>query len=138
LFTPYRELLRGAYERQLAGEVEMLVGEIGDFPIAQLWIDLVKRCDERVGVIWALRVVPFLRRLGVGALLLSEAEAWLCEQGFVQAELGVEKDNARARRLYERLGYRHVGDVREEYSYTQQDGSRVDATADQWLLRKRL
>jgi ribosomal protein S18 acetylase RimI-like enzyme len=138
LFTPHRELIRVAYERQLAGEVEMLLGDVADFPVAQLWIDRVKRRDERVGVLWAIRVFPFLRRLGIGTALLSEAEAWLREQGFLEAELGVEKDNADARRLYERRGYRHVGEACEAYSYTAQDGSRVEAIADQWLLRKPL
>jgi ribosomal protein S18 acetylase RimI-like enzyme len=139
MFTAHRELIRDAYARQLDGEVEMLVGEVGGFPVAQLWMDLVKRRDQGIGVIWAVRVFPFLRRLGIGTLLLHEAEGWLRQQGFVEAELGVEKNNPRARRLYESLGYRDArADVREYYAYTLADGSRVNAVADQWLLRKRL
>jgi ribosomal protein S18 acetylase RimI-like enzyme len=138
MFTPHREILCETYQRQLKGEVEMLVGELEQRPIAQAWVDLTKRRDERVGVIWALRVHPRWQGQGFGAQVLAQAESLLRARGFAQSELGVERNNPRARKLYERLGYRYDRELREHYSYAQADGQRVHAVADQWMLRKLL
>lgn len=56
----------------------------------------------------------------------------------VVAEVGVEKDNEAAHRLYVRLGYEPHGDVLEEYAYTTPDGESARHVVDQWILRKRL
>jgi ribosomal protein S18 acetylase RimI-like enzyme len=66
------------------------------------------------------------------------AEALLRERGFGQAEVGVEKDNAAAHRLYTRLGYTPHAELREVYSYTTPDGVFAQHVVDQWILRKRL
>ena len=43
---------------------------------------------------------------GVGALLLQAAEAWTRTQGYSTLTLNVFDGNARARRVYERAGFR--------------------------------
>jgi ribosomal protein S18 acetylase RimI-like enzyme len=136
LFRDHRELFADAFARHLAGENVMLVADLHGFPVGQAWIDLVKHRDERAGYIWAVRVFPFLRRLGIGTHLMHAAETVLGRHGYRCAEVGVEKDNHDARRLYERLGYMLVGDVREEYGLTTPDGIRANYVVDQWLLRK--
>jgi ribosomal protein S18 acetylase RimI-like enzyme len=137
MYTHHREIIADAYRRQLACENDMLICELAGFPVAQVWIDLSKRRSERIGVLWALRVFPFLRGRGIGSTLLARAENRLRARQFVGAEVGVEKTNTAARRLYERRGYRSIGSVCERYSYVS-NGARVDAVADQWLLRKPL
>ena len=57
-----------AFQRQQRGEVLMLVAEANRFPIGQLWIDLVKKQEESIGIIWALRVMPAFQNLGVGSI----------------------------------------------------------------------
>ena len=47
---------------------------------------------------------------------MAAAEKILKSKGFTIAEIGVEKDNLDARRLYERMGYQVVKDNVEEYS----------------------
>lgn len=138
MFASHREIIRDAYRRKLAGDNEMLIGELAGTPVAQVWIDLAKRREQRTGVFWALRVFPILRGLGIGTTLLARGEEWLRERGYRQAEIGVETDNPRAQQLYERLGYRVVTSVREPYSYRRPDGTVIDAIADQRLLRKQL
>ncbi len=137
-FSHHREIFAEAYARHRAGQNLMLVADARGFPVGQAWVDLEKRKDESVGVLWAVRVLPFLQNLGIGGLLILTAERRLRERGFRAAELGVEKENDGARRLYERLGYQLVGELCEEYGYTTPDGTHVRDVVDQWVLRKPL
>ena len=63
-----------AFARHVRDENIMLVADMHGFPVGQAWIDLTKRQSERVGYIWAVRVFPFLRGLGVGTRLMESAE----------------------------------------------------------------
>jgi ribosomal protein S18 acetylase RimI-like enzyme len=137
-FTAHREIIDQAFARQERGENLMLLAVANDFPVGQAWVDLTVRADEGAGVLWAVRVFPFLQGLGLGARLLATAEESLRERGFAFAEIGVEKDNAGARRLYERAGYRLHRELLEEYEVTGPDGTRVRVPVDQWMLRKDL
>lgn len=138
MYTHHREILQDTFARHLRGEVVMLVAELNDFPVGQAWLDLLKRRAEGVGYIWAVRVFPLLRNLGIGGLLMSSAEEELRERGFAMAEIGVEKDNLDARRLYERRGYTLYRALKEEYGYTTPQGESGWHVVDQWILRKRL
>ncbi len=138
LYTDQRALATRALQRRRKGENMMLVADLRGFPVGQLWIDLAVRAPQPIGVLWALRVFPLLRGGGVGTQLIQAGERLLTAKGFSEAELGVEKANPRPRRLYERLGYRHIGDACEEYGYLTSDGREVREVADQWILRKPL
>ena len=48
---------------------------------------------------------------GLGRLMLSRILQIVEEQGFEQAELSVHSDNARARHLYESLGFKECGKI---------------------------
>jgi ribosomal protein S18 acetylase RimI-like enzyme len=69
---------------------------------------------------------------------MSSAETVIRERGLRIAEVGVEKDNPDARRLYERLGYTLQSELREQYSYTTPDGVHASHLVDQWILHKQL
>src|SRR6266853_810725 len=56
-----------------------------------------------------------LQACGIGTLLVAAAEQRIRARGHDRAELGVEHDNPRARRLYERLGYVAYGDQPAEW-----------------------
>lgn len=137
-FTPHREIIHQAYKAQESGDNLMLLAVANGFPVAQAWVDLAKHRPEPVGLLWAVRVFPVFQGMGIGTRLLREAEREMQARGVREAEIGVEKDNEAARRLYERLGYRVVAEVREEYEFTPPGGERVRAYADQWMLRKPL
>jgi len=57
-------------------------------------------------------VLEQYRGHGIGAKLMREALNHAHRSGCVRVELGTRRDNAHARRLYERLGFREVDGVR--------------------------
>jgi ribosomal protein S18 acetylase RimI-like enzyme len=138
LYSHHRQIFDEAFARQLRDENIMLVADLHGFPIGQAWIDLTKRQAEAVGYIWAVRVFPFLRNMGIGTLLMRAAERVLSGRAISVAEVGVEQSNPQARRLYERLGYTMYTQLTEEYGYTTPEGVHTRQVVDQWILRKRL
>jgi ribosomal protein S18 acetylase RimI-like enzyme len=138
IFRDHRELFDRAFARHMLGENVMLVADLGLFPVGQAWVDLTKNRGDRSAYIWAVRVFPFLRGLGIGTRLLEASEAIALGHDCRWAEVGVEKDNPDARRLYERLGYTYARELTEQYQLHTPDGAPVTYTVDQWLLRKSL
>jgi ribosomal protein S18 acetylase RimI-like enzyme len=116
----------------------MLVAEANHFPVGQVWVDLTKRYEEGIGVLWALRALIPFQNLGIGTRLITSAEGQLKALGFRISELDVEKDNPRAQRLYERLGYQIVADNIEEWDYTPPHGVAVHVINDEWIMHKSL
>lgn len=134
MFSGDRPIIDHSFERHLRGDNLMFVTELRGFPIAQVWVDVERKKDERVGVLWALRVLPPLQGFGVGTRLVRVAELWLEQHGYDLAELGVEEKNPDARRLYERLGYRCVGEEWQD----EEHGGHVREPILVWVLRKEL
>ena len=137
MFTAHREIIAGAFERQLAGSNVMLVAETKGAIVGQVWLDLQK-APEGGALLWALRVHPDYQRSGIGAELLHAAEAWLVAHRFGTAAIGVERWNVQARRLYEREGYRVLGPIIERYSYTTPAGVFTEVKLEEWLMEKTL
>jgi ribosomal protein S18 acetylase RimI-like enzyme len=79
-----------------------------------------EHADEGVGELHALYVDPFAQGAGVGTALLAEATEELRAAGHAEATLWVFRDNGRARRFYERQGWRC------------EEGSEALAGADWW------
>lgn len=138
LYTRHREIFRQTFERHQQGTLRMLVAFTNDFPVGQVWVDLSKKRSESIGILYALRVFPCLQRKGIGSRLLEAAETVLKEQGYVIAEIGVEKTNDPARLLYKRCGYRRVDEQQEELIYLTPWGEEVHEVIDEWILHKQL
>lgn len=138
LFTEHRNIIRATFEAQKRDRALMLVADWNGFPVGQAWIDFVKASDRASALLWAIRVLPALQGAGIGRRLVLAAEEAARRRGFAGARLGVEKDNAGARRFYERLGYRLAGAMAEKSRYTTPDGVRVCVPVDQWVLDKPL
>jgi GNAT superfamily N-acetyltransferase len=138
LYTEHRQLIEDAFRRQQAGEVIMLLADLDGFPVGQAWLDLTTRSADSVGVIWALRVFPLLRNHGIGSRLMIAAEQLLFEKGYRWSELTVDQHEPRARRLYERLGYRSSGSTEGLLSYTTPEKKSVALNLQLWILRKPL
>ena len=138
LFAHNHDLFLSAYERHEKGENIMLVAEVNLFPVGQIWIDLTKRKIDSIGVLCALRVMPSLHNLGIGSALIRSAESILQSKGYRVAELGVEKNNDHAKRLYEWFAYRVVGDNIEEWDYTTPQSGTVHAAIHEWIMHKTL
>jgi ribosomal protein S18 acetylase RimI-like enzyme len=138
LFTEHREIFLREFARQERNENIMLIAEANTLPIGQVWIDLEKHREASAGFIWAVRVIPWLRNLGVGGRLMAAAEHVCRHRGLAYAELGVERENHEAKRFYERRGYRMIGSMQDEYSYTTPNGVPMTIPMDVWVLRKKL
>ncbi|WP_221358016.1 GNAT family N-acetyltransferase [Streptomyces beigongshangae] len=68
----------------------------------------------RVGEVYALYISPDLIGQGIGRTLLGEAHTQMKDQGFETSALWVLCDNRRARRFYERAGYRADGAAQDD------------------------
>jgi len=77
------------------------------------------RKGSRVARLYSLASKPETRGKGVGAALLEAVEAVARQRRCYAVRLEVRDDNATAVRLYERHGYRHIG----QYAHYYQDGT---------------
>ena len=92
----------------------------------------------RRGYLYALRIKPAFQDRGLGTRILDAAEAELRRRGMDTASIGVEKDNPRARALYERQGYRVIADDPGRWSYLDHEGNIQEVLEPAWLMEKRL
>jgi len=67
------------------------------------------RTEEETGEVYAIYVVPEAWGTGVGHELMAAAKDWFAQEGYATAMLWVLADNPRARRFYEREGWRPEG-----------------------------
>jgi len=125
MFRPDRHVIEQAFAHQQEGKNLMFLADANRFPIGQVWIKLAEKGSQGVGVLWALRVLPPFQSQGIGTRLIAYAESELAARGFQFAELSVARDNPRAKKLYQRLGYKIAH-------------SEEDAAENEWTLRKSL
>ncbi len=86
------------------------VVEVGDERIGRLRITRSDGGIELCGI----QLLPGFQRHGIGTAIIEDLKAQAAAAG-VPLDLGVEKDNPDARKLYERLGFVHVGETGEEW-----------------------
>lgn len=137
-FAHHRQIIREAFAAQGRGEAVMLVADLDGFPVGQAWLELTPKADSAAPAVWAVRVMEPLQGKGLGARLMAAMEAEARALGCAELELAVEKANPRARRLYERLGWRVRRERREAYAYVTPEGASVSQALDEWVLGKRL
>lgn len=128
-------------ERQLGrtarGEVEYLAARSpSGWPIAKCAIDYTQH--KGAGTMFQLATLRGLRGLGIARRLISEAEKRIERRGLNTAMLGVENDNARARNIYERLGYAVCGEENESWESEDAQGNRYIKQAHITLLKREL
>jgi ribosomal-protein-alanine acetyltransferase len=96
------------------GLAARLNGEIAGFAIARVDI----RRNEQFGHIVTVDVAPAYRRKGIAQKLLHEVETILRERGIKECRLEVREDNVAALNLYQKLGYKKVGNLEKYYGDT--------------------
>jgi ribosomal protein S18 acetylase RimI-like enzyme len=134
LFAAQRPLIRRIFQQHRRGTALMLVVQANGEPSGQLWAGMQHADGKRVGVIWAVRVMPCLQRLGIGSRLMTAAEAALLDRGFARAQVDIEMENTAARQFYEKLGYRLAGTSVAGHV----PGSPPDDGRPQWVFAKQL
>ena len=104
--------------RMLAdGRHAMLLSEEAGELLGYVWYEFV--LDE--GYVGNLAVAPERRRQGVGAALAEAMIADAARRGLAFLTLEVRQSNLPARRLYERAGFRAVGERKNYYERPRED-----------------
>jgi ribosomal protein S18 acetylase RimI-like enzyme len=114
-------------QRVDTGEVAYLAVRADGHAVAKGGIDFAK--EPGAGTIWQLATHPQLEGIGLATRLIHNLESRALERGVNRFRLGVERDNARARRLYEHLGYHEMGESDASWEAEAADGSRFLYTA---------
>ena len=92
----------------------------GGQPVATMRVDYTS--EAGTGVFWQLAVMGPLQSLGIATMLVGVGEQRVRPEERAFAALGVNDDNPRARRLYERLGYQPVGRQHAAWETEDDDG----------------
>jgi len=138
MFYEHREIFRDQFQRHLKNENLMLIAEFNEFPVGQVWIDVKTFSEESTALIWALRVHPIMQNLGLGTFLIKKAESIINAAGYNYSQIEVEKNNVRAKLLYERLGYNVIKEVNETSSYSSPDGQIKQQTFYLYRMKKKI
>jgi ribosomal protein S18 acetylase RimI-like enzyme len=118
---PHLESVAIELQRVDTGEVEYLLVRADGYGVSKGGIDFAKELDA--GTIWQLATHPRLEGLGLATRLIHELESRAHERGVNRLRLAVEHDNTRARRLYDHLGYRVMGESEASWEAEATDGS---------------
>jgi len=93
--------------------------------------------DARESTISQLATHPSLQSLGIGTYLISSIEDRIRERGSLKASLGVEHTNTRARRLYEKLGYKYFATKSDSWEAINHKGETYrHETSVHWLSKQ--
>lgn len=116
------------WESMQAGRSTLLVALDGEEPVG-----VAQLVHSEIPEVCNVGVLEQHRGRGIGTALMGEAERLARPVG--RLRLGVGTDNPEARRLYERLGYRGLGEtVTTTYEYVDDQGVRRTATeTDEWM-----
>ena len=128
---------KAKWQQKLDGKLDIYVAVINDFPIAYIWLDWTKLADKNIGEISSFEVLHVFRGQGIGTTMIREMENILREKGLKISQNGFDKSNIRAGKLYEKLGYKIVG----ESSYLKPqmvDGKLQNITQETWVMHKEL
>jgi GNAT superfamily N-acetyltransferase len=98
---------------QVRGEIPdstTSVVEVDNERVGRLRIVRTAECIELSGI----QLLPGIQRHGIGTAIIEDLKAQAAAAG-IPLDLGVEKDNPDARKLYERLGFAQVDETEQEY-----------------------
>jgi ribosomal protein S18 acetylase RimI-like enzyme len=143
-YTHFRKVYADAYQRVVAGLSVVWVADLaGTGIIGQVLVQLI--CDRPEladgsfrAYVYAFRVRPPYRSMGLGSRIMHVVEDDLHGRGFQVVTLNVAKDNPRARELYERLGYLVVAHEPGVWSYQDHLGNWRQVNEPAWRMEKTL
>lgn len=140
-YAHMRRLEEANYRDVENGVKAWLVAEVNGFPVGHVKLNL--RVEDRTrgnprGYLFALRVFDPFQGLGIGTELIRSAEAWLRARNFRYVSIAVGKDNPRARKLYERLGYVVYREEVGRWQYVDLNGRLHRMEEPEFLLDKPL
>lgn len=144
LFRPYINLMKlSLYDHKMEKKVYLVV-EVNGKIAGQIIIDwrVLKDETKSDGVtrayLYSFRVFPPYRSRGLGTAMIGFCEKYLTGKGFKAATIAVEKNNPRALKLYEKLGYKTYKDEDIEWEYLDDKGVIRKVKEPEWVMIKSL
>ena len=142
-YRRFRRLYRHAYSEASKGRRLLLVAEVDGLVVGQVLVQFTglqqaAPSATRIAYMYAFRVRPEYRNMGIGTQLVSEAESLLRARNMRRAQIAVGKENHGARRLYERLGYTIIGEDSGEWSFVDDGGNIQHLHEPSFLLERAL
>lgn len=143
-FTHFRQLYADHYAASRLGTTLIYIAETFEGKmVGQVFIQLYSRNSEVAdGVhrayLFSFRVKPNYRNQGIGSFMLRFVEDQLLLRGFESIRLNVARANVRARKLYERHGYRMVGSDPGVWRYEDNFGEWQTMHEPAWKMLKKL
>jgi ribosomal protein S18 acetylase RimI-like enzyme len=134
-YAHFRDLYQRTWIDHLAGRRLMLVADLNDFPIGQVWLDVV---PADFAYLYALRVMEPFQNFGIGTRLIQSAEELARSYQYRQIQLAVERNNVGAQRLYDRIGFQAFTQRVDTWSYTDHLGQVHWVQEDVFVMRKLL
>jgi ribosomal protein S18 acetylase RimI-like enzyme len=144
-YTHFRNLFQQSFEEMQLGQRVMLVAyAAGSGAMAgQVFVQFISADPKYAdgasrGYLYALRVKPAYQNRGLGRQLIQAAEERLRARGMDVSTIGVAKDNMRAQKLYERMGYQIVGEDPGRWTYVDHQGGVREVNEPSWLMAHEL
>jgi len=143
-YSHYRQLYQEIFQSAQRGDAILWIADLEDVGIiGQLFVQLNSVRRELAdgasrAYLYAFRIKPSYRRNGIGSYMLSHVERRLLDRGFQYICLNVSRDNAAARELYERSGYRIIAAEPGYWHYIDDHGIRQYVHEPAWRMEKEL
>jgi ribosomal protein S18 acetylase RimI-like enzyme len=143
-YAHFRRLYAEAFQRSRRGlNVLWLAEQPGLGVLGQVFIQL--NCDRPEmcngidrAYLYAFRVRPAFRSMGLGARMLRVAEDDLLEREYRYLTLNVARVNVRAQTFYRRHGFSVVAPEPGRWSYVDHEGRLRNIVEPAWRMEKRL
>ena len=144
-YAHFRHLFRQSFEEMQLGQRVMLVAyAAGSGALAgQVFVQFISSDPKYAdgasrGYLYALRVKSEYQNRGLGRQLIQAAEEQLRGRGMQVSTIGVAKDNPRAQRLYEQMGYQIVGEDPGRWTNVDHHGQLREVNEPSWLMAHEL
>lgn len=143
-YSHFRQVYAAAYRRSLTGHTLIWVIEIPEKQIiGQVFVQLNSDRPELAdgssrAYLYAFRIRPEYRNLGLGSIVLDLVEESMAQMGFLYLTLNVAKNNLDAQRLYCRKGYTVMAHEPGRWSYTDHQGVHRLVIEPAWRMEKKL
>ncbi len=144
-YTHFRNLFRQSFDEMRLGQRVMLIAHEAesDALAGQVFVQFISADPKYAdgasrGYLYALRVRPAFQNRGLGRQLILSAEDHLRSRKMQVATIGVAKDNSRAQKLYERLGYEIVAEDPGRWTYVDHLGRLREVNEPSWLMAHEL
>ena len=122
----FRRLYVKWLEKELANG-KVFVSSDAESPEGLATVSLARGADDGrpFGNIGLVAVDSRRRGLGIASRLLEDVDSWLCESGATGCEVATQGDNAPARALYEKAGFRFVSETAVWHFWNMEDSEVV-------------